>query len=423
MTQPDLFPRFLATVSAMLKGRQNSAIATALGIVHKKAQNGEIIVKYELQRVEYGLNAPLVSLDVLMCPKCGRLFKAGNRRTCPDCGVELHQAYVGVPYVQRSYHQHTIFADRKAKLVVPITEIREAYCRRHKDLKALTSRSDMRPLQSLTFACPFNDRSCQYYDGGLCTERRDPIYFPPYQGLSTSVVRPALARPSVGITKPFTVTVFPSDPKPETGKALGGMLAQYLPVAREVVVGKFTVSMLTLMYLLGHPYSGRYRRLPVFDIDNQGRLIFLGRRLETDGLLIKLDYGMVEKIGDEVKADPLTVAHTISHTALLALTRLTGLSPSEFGEAIFVDADGGVAEILIYDNSPGGIGGVGTVANDVADFVEYICDFSRPCPRMCRSACRACVFYETCAFGNMFLSWRAAEKAVNRSACLQRNHS
>jgi uncharacterized Zn finger protein (UPF0148 family) len=420
MIQQDLFQRFLATVSAMLKGRQNSAIATALETVLKKAQNGEVIVKYELQRVEYGLKAPLVSLDVLMCPKCGRLFRADRGiKWCPYCGVELQQAYVGVPYVETSYHQYITYTEKKVKLIAPITEIKETYCRRHKDLKALTSRSDMRPLQSLTFACPFNDSSCQYYNQGLCTEGPDRIYFPPYQGMSRLAVRPVLAKPSVGITKPFTVTVFPSDPKPGTGKALGGVLTQHLPVAKEVMVGKFTVSMLTLMYLLGHPYSSRYRRLPVFDVDNRGKLIIIGRKLETDGLLIKLDYQLVEKIGDEVKADPLTVAHTISHTVLLALTRLTGLSPSEFGEAIFVDAKGGVAEILVYDNSPGGIGGVRTVANDVADFIEYVCDFSRPCPRMCRSACRACVFYETCAFGNMFLSWRAAEKAVNISACLQ----
>jgi len=189
------------------------------------------------------------------------------------------------------------------------------------------------------------------------------------------------------------------------------------------VVGGFTVTVLTIMYLLGHPYSGRYRRLPVFDVDSQGKFIFLGRKLETEGLLVKLDYDAVEKIGEPIKATPLTVAHSISHIILLALTRLTGLSPSEFGEAVFIDKSERVAEILIYDNSPGGIGGVRTVAKDVADFVEYICDFSRPCPRMCRSACRACVFYETCAFGNMFLSWRAAEKAVNRSACFQRSQS
>ncbi|MFZ8808764.1 MAG: hypothetical protein ACO2PN_11770, partial [Pyrobaculum sp.] len=137
----------------MLKGRQNSAIATALETVLKKAQNGEVFVRYELQRVVYGLNAPLVSLDVFMCPKCGRLFRAVREFRCPNCGVELQQAYVGVPYVQTSYHQYIISTDkRKVKLIVPITEIKETKCRRHGDLKALTSRSDMRPLQSLTFA-------------------------------------------------------------------------------------------------------------------------------------------------------------------------------------------------------------------------------------------------------------------------------
>jgi len=422
MAQPDLFQRFKSVISAM-KEDQPGVIANALEDILKKAEEGKSIVKYDLQKVTYDFDTPLVSLNILRCPSCGRLFKAGSTTTCPSCKVSLYQAYVGVPLVQIGYHGYKFSTDSNIKLVVPITTIEYAYCKRYGSLKALKPIEPKRPLQSLAFKCPFNDSSCQYYRDGQCTEGSYPIYFPPYRGLSLKVARPALANPSVNITKPFTVTVFPSEPKQGTGRVLGDLLAQYIPVAREVVVGGFTVTVLTIMYLLGHPYSGRYRRLPVFDVDSQGKFIFLGRKLETEGLLVKLDYDAVEKIGEPIKATPLTVAHSISHIILLALTRLTGLSPSEFGEAVFIDKSERVAEILIYDNSPGGIGGVRTVAKDVADFVEYICDFSRPCPRMCRSACRACVFYETCAFGNMFLSWRAAEKAVNRSACFQRSQS
>jgi uncharacterized C2H2 Zn-finger protein len=402
-----------------MKEDQPDAIANALEEILRKAEEGKTIVKYDLQKVTYNFEAPLVLLDILRCPSCGRLFKASTTNMCPFCKVNLYQAYVGVPLVQRSNHKFKFSTDSNIKLVIPITTIKEAYCKRHRGFKALKPIEPKRPVQSLAFKCHFNDTSCQYYHDGLCTEGSYPIYFPQYRGLPQNVARPALANPSVNITKPFTITIFPSEPKQGTGRALGDLLTHYIPVAREVVVGEFTVYILTIMYLLGHPYSGRYRRLPVFDVDSQGNLIFLGRKLKTEGLLVKLDYSAVEKIGESIKATPLTVVHSISHIILLALTRLTGLSPSEFGEAVFVDKSKRVAEILIYDNSPGGIGGVRSIANDVADFVEYICDFSRPCPRMCRSACRACVFYETCGLGNMFLSWRAAEKAVNRSACLQ----
>ncbi len=418
MAQQVLFHRFKSVILAM-KEDQPDAIANALEEILRKAEEGKTIVKYDLQKVTYNFEAPLVSLNILRCPSCGRLFKAGTTNMCPFCKANLYQAYVGVPLVQRSNHKFKFSTDSNIKLVIPITTIKEAYCKRHRGLKALKPIEPKRPLQSLAFKCHFNDTSCQYYHDGLCTEGAYPIYFPQYRGLSQNVARPALANPSVNITKPFTITIFPSEPKQGTGRALGDLLIHYIPVAREVVVGEFTVYILTIMYLLGHPYSGRYRRLPVFDVDSQGNLIFLGRKLKTEGLLVKLDYSAVEKIGESIKATPLTVVHSISHIILLALTRLTGLSPSEFGEAVFVDKSKRVAEILIYDNSPGGIGGVRSIANDVADFVEYICDFSRPCPRMCRSACRACVFYETCGLGNMFLSWRAAEKAVNRSACLQ----
>jgi uncharacterized C2H2 Zn-finger protein len=418
MAQQDLFHRFKSVILAM-KEEQPDAIADALEEILRKAEEGKSIVKYDLQKVTYDFEAPLVSLNILRCPSCGRLFKAGTTNMCPFCKANLYQAYVGVPLVQRSNHKFKFSTDSNIKLVIPITTIKEAYCKRHRGLKALKPIEPKRPLQSLAFKCHFNDASCQYYHDGLCTEGSYPIYFPLYRGLSQNVARPALANPSVNITKPFSITIFPSEPKQGSGGPLGDLLTHYIPVAREVVVGEFTVYILTIMYLLGHPYSGRYRRLPVFDVDSQGNLIFLGRKLKTEGLLVKLDYSAVEKIGESIKATPLTVVHSISHIILLALTRLTGLSPSEFGEAVFVDKSNRVAEILIYDNSPGGIGGVRSIANDVADFVEYICDFSRPCPRMCRSACRACVFYETCGLGNMFLSWRAAEKAVNRSACLQ----
>jgi len=417
MAQQDLFHRFKSVILAMKEG-QPDAIANALEEILRKAEEGKVIVKYDLQKVTYDFEAPLVSLNILRCPSCGRLFEAGTTKMCPFCKTNLYQAYVGVPLIQRSNHKFKFSTNSDIKLVIPITTIKEADCKRHRGSKALKPIEPKRPLQSLAFKCHFNDTSCQYYHDGLCTEGSYPIYFPQYRGLPPDVARPALANPSVNITKPFTITIFPSEPKQRTGGALGDLLT-HIPVAREVVVGKFTVYVLTIMYLLGHPYSGRYRRLPVFDVDSQGNLIFLGRKLKTEGLLVKLDYSAVEKIGESIKATPLTVVHSISHIILLALTRLTGLSPSEFGEAVFVDKSKRVAEILIYDNSPGGIGGVRSIANDVADFVEYICDFSRPCPRMCRSACRACVFYETCGLGNILLSWRAAEKAVNRSACLQ----
>jgi hypothetical protein len=144
--------------------------------------------------------------------------------------------------------------------------------------------------------------------------------------------------------------------------------------------------------------------------------------METRGLLLKLNIEKVRQAAEAAEelgfpvADEYTVAHSISHAAIKAVVRISGLSYAEFGEALLESADSAVAEVLVYDNSPGGVGGVETIPNALAEFPSYLKEGASRCPRLCRSACRACLYVENCTSLNFNLSWFAANFYISGGA-------
>jgi len=448
-----ILDRFKRTIEN-LKERQpsNTALYKALNDILNKVQNEEAYIIHNLDQVSYDTNVPpIVSFDYLICPRCNRILSFNTAQQgrdgyyyCPRCKARLVQAYVGVPHIDGINRDNIIYfttttglgAQQRDYYVQPTSNILDIRCQNQKykgELKGLRATNPRRPLQSLRFVCPFNDKNCKHYDHqhpGFCEAgKQSPVIFQPNKrGLRNG--RNVVSKPSTAITKPFSITVFSPSPISELDLAVdvGAVkdeLRKKIPIINDVQPGKFNVYELTMMYLLGHPYSRRLSKIPVIVQDQWGNVNFLGRRLQTDGILFKLDYQKVEEVVNEinnipgvVRVDPFTVAHSLSHVMLLALTRLTGLSPNEFGESIFVDEKGQVAEILIYDNSPQGIGGVKTAINNYSEFLSAICNFAQPCPRACRSACRACIFFEACPLQNFSLSWRASTRAVDRGTCL-----
>jgi hypothetical protein len=448
-----ILDRFIRTIEN-LKERQplNTALHNALNDILNKVQKGEAYIIHDLNQVQvdYDTNVPpIVSFNYLICPHCNSIFSFNEVRQgsdgyyyCPHCkAARLVQAYVGVPHIDGINRDNIIRftittglgARQRDYYVQPTSKIVDIQCSKRKnkkvEWKGLRATNPRRPFQSLRFVCPFDDKSCEYYDHqnpGLCKHgKQSPVIFPKLRN-----GRYVVSKPSTAITKPFSVTVFSPSPISELDlavnvKTVKEVMRKVIPIIDNVQPGKFNVYELTMMYLLGHPYSRRLSKIPVIVEDQRGNVNFLGRRLQTDGILFKLDYQKVEEIVNEinnipgvVRVNPFTVVHSLSHVMLLALTRLTGLSPNEFGESIFVDEKGQVAEILIYDNSPQGIGGVKTAINNYSEFLSAICNFAQPCPRACRSACRACIFFEACPLQNFSLSWRASTRAVDRGACL-----
>jgi hypothetical protein len=449
-----ILDRFIRTIEN-LRERQplNTALYKALDYILNKIRDRATYVISDLKLVYYDTNVPpVVSFNYLICPHCNRIFSFDKVKPeddgyyyCPHCianniKARLVQAYVGVPHIDGINRDNPIRftgleAQQENYYVQPtskIVDIRWCQNQKYKNkkvMKGLRATNPRRPLQSLRFVCPFDDKSCEHYDHqnpGLCTlGKQSPVTFPKLRN-----GRYVVSKPSTAITKPFSVTVFSPSPISKLDLAVKAetvneVMRKVIPIIDDVQPGKFNVYELTIMYLLGHPYSRRLSKIPVIVEDQRGNVNFLGRRLQTDGVLFKLNYQGVEKIVEEINnipgvvhVDPFTVVHSLSHVMLLALTRLTGLSPNEFGESIFVDEEGQVAEILIYDNSPQGIGGVKTAINNYSEFLSAICNFAQPCPRACRSACRACIFFEACPLQNFSLSWRASTRAVDRGACL-----
>jgi len=438
--------RFIRTIEILVNKQSllNTALSLALNDILNKVRSGAAYVTYDLDQVGYDVDVPpVVSFDYLICPSCNSIVsfykaKLGNDGYyyCPHCGARLVQAYVGVPHiggVNRSTVMYvTLGGQQQGYYVQPASNILDIWCPQHRGvLKSLRATNPRRPFQSLRFVCPLKDTSCKYYDQneGFCKHgQQSPVIFQNIMGLQGG--RSVMSKPSTAITKPFSITVFSPSPISELNLAVDAktvkeVMRKVIPIIDDVQPGKFDVYELTIMHLLGHPYSRRLSKIPVIVEDQSGNVNFLGRRLQTDGVLFRLNYQKVEEVVNEinnipgiVSVDPFTVVHSLSHVILLALTRLTGLSSNEFGESIFVDEEGQVAEILIYDNSPQGIGGVKTAINNYSEFLNAICNFAQPCPRACRSACRACIFFEACPLQNFSLSWRASTRAVDRGACL-----
>jgi ATP-dependent helicase YprA (DUF1998 family) len=90
------------------------------------------------------------------------------------------------------------------------------------------------------------------------------------------------------------------------------------------------------------------------------------------------------------------------------------VDPREIEESILKNRDGSY-EILIYDDSPGGVGATRAVVDlGMPDLVEEMRRFvSLPCPRGCLSACRACLYLEGCGSLNKGLSWIAAKTLLS----------
>ena len=434
--------RFVSILEVLKnKSPRNSALYNALEYILGEVQDEKVYVMHSIKQVEYDVDTPIASLKYLMCPRCHRVFSPNDATRgkdgyyCPECHIRLVQAYIGVPYIHGINQPNNVIhlrVQRQDHLIQPTSKIVKIECLKHstkyvKRFKGLRTVNPSRPLQSLRFYCPYNDEHCEYYEQGFCsdTQQLRLVLFPPAPYWKNLV-----SRPSVAITKPLSITIFSPSPieKLDVSVDVGTIkeiVGEVIPVVGNVQPGKFKVYELTIMYLLGHPYSGRYSRIPIINDNEDGEVNFLGRSLETDGILFKLDYSKVEEVIKEINSisgiksvDPFTVAHSLSHVLLLALVRLTGLSPTEFGESIFVNEKEHIAEVLIYDNSPQGIGGVKTAVNNYSEFLSVVCNFAQPCPRACRSACRACVFFEACPLQNLFLSWRASTKAVNRGACV-----
>ena len=426
---------------------RNTAIYNSLERLIEDVRNNNVNV-HEIKSVAYDFEVyPAANLSYFYCPKCHKIYhinsislEKSSYFLCPSCNVRLVQAYVGIPIPSLSSGSSPLTQpfSQAARTVQPseyyvagTDALLGIRCPVHNKLKGLISTNPQRPLQSLRYYCVFNDKNCEYYNknDGTCSHTGASgttiLIFPPLRGGDRRII----GNTSTDVTKPLSITIFTqtgsNSAEVSTSEKVRSIMSNVIPLVEDVVYGSFQVFDFTVMYLLGVPYSGKLNRIPVIVRDGS-KAVFLVRKLDTKGVLLRFSWDAVHELAERIRSqfslgvvDEFTVIHSISHVLLLALTRLTGLSPNEFGESIFIDSDGRVAELLIYDNSPQGIGGVKAAISSISDYLGWICRFSEPCPRACRTACRACVFYDACPYLNTGLSWRAANLAINRAECPQ----
>jgi len=383
---------------------------------------GKNIIVWKPSIINAGYSSPIGNFKYFRCPKCGRIFNGIEARSskfkCTHCGIHLVQAYIGAP-VEFSQLLHPLEVTASGKgnpipIFATIEDIIDIWCPLGKGFKGLRPEDPIRPLASLRFACPYNDNTCKYYRAdGWCEHRnKSPKYviFREMQGGGRRIPSPL----SEGLTKPFAITIFDKVKEYEY-KDISNDIG--FTALGKAYYGRFKVWHLTLFYMVGSTYLPRGLRRAVVIVDDNNNLIVTGRSMDVEGILFELDFNKVKEAAKENNTTSYTVAHSVSHALMKAVVRVSGLSYHEFGEAVYADEDEGKAEVLIYDDSPGGIGGVKAFKSAGLDACFRIQEAVVGCPRACMLACRACLFLENCGELNYNLSWRAAQHYLAGLSC------
>ncbi|MGB9759771.1 MAG: DUF1998 domain-containing protein [Thermoproteota archaeon] len=438
LSASDTVERLKTTLKQYSSGfPQSSVFRRAVEEVLASIESNTLKVVTKLQEVDCDFEYEgVASLKYLMCSKCGTVYNIDSLSgslpySCKKCRAPLVPAYVGVPVESdgRLHHVQYPPAPKGASenLIAPTSDIYginsckkiSPRSKKHVEIlpRGIKPKVRERPLQSLSFTCPIGDSSCEYYDDPFCSYssdrssnkgRRISVLFPPLKGSKT---RRAPTVPSPGLTKPFTVVAFTRAGDTESEKDITRELN-----ADDIELGHFRIYELAPFYLIGSPNMWKGGRIPVLVKDDENSVIALGRSMQTKGLLVRLNYNRAKEavehaekdLGGHIRIPLITLAHSVSHVLLSSVVKLTGLSSREFGEALYVNEPEKLIEVMVYDDSPGGIGGVETVKRSKIDFVSYVKNFSSPCRRMCRSACKACLYFDNCFMMNYLLNWRSS---------------
>jgi hypothetical protein len=199
-------------------------------------------------------------------------------------------------------------------------------------------------------------------------------------------------------------------------------------VSEILFVRKLEIFQFTVALAVGLPSVSIRRRairlLTDTSPDGQESIYFLSRRLLTEGLMVRLKTGVRDQIVNEwqnrrpsAQSSALlsTLYHTVSHSFLKPLSMMSGLDSSEFSES-FSPMDN---EIAVYDNSPGGIGGVRTVVEEGGGGLQLRRDYiaqllnSMECQLDCSWSCKACLHIGNCGWINRQLKREMLEGIID----------
>jgi len=221
--------------------------------------------------------------------------------------------------------------------------------------------------------------------------------------------------PSESITKPVTISAFSYEDSNcipiEPAEKLAGV--DKLLFCRNLKIIQATVG-----YRAGHPKSGNKNRIMVFDSSFSEEIynIYV-RYLEAPGIVGKINEDEVEtairQIYPQIREEHLkrkiwTALHTISHAFLVNLPPATGLNSQDFAEALSMVHK----EFAVYDNSPGGLGGVEGIVDINLRMLkpnfEMKIRSAHVCPLDCTKACKACLYTDSC----FMLNWNLDRRII-----------
>jgi len=398
--------------------------------------------------------------DIFRCSECGWLYNfedaVSSRMQCRRCAeagrrVQLTQAPIfGASYSNRpptpvpfSEVLRKITFDENSDYCVYNTASQGRSTRLF--LKGVKETDFSRPIDSLCWVCTRPQLQCQYRDRrGFCLySTYEGRNFRPDQEAETGRIRLVASqrvrtrgafgrfleryRPitiSEGSTKPIRIAVH--DFKPPDATAIDFRRDELPGISQVLFVKKLEIFQFSIALAVGLPYASIRKRPAIFlnDIgpDGEERPYVLARQLITEGLVVKLDEGTVNEIIEEwghrratVSNETLfsTLYHTVSHALLKPLPMMAGLDASEFGES-FSSADN---EVSVYDNSPGGIGGVRTIVEEESrrlrgDYVAQLLN-SSSCQMDCGWSCKACLHIGNCGWVNRQLQREMMRRIVD----------
>jgi len=346
----------------------------------------------------------LTNLSWFWCRNCGYIFclkgfknMQGKKIKCPICNSNVQQAYVYAPHPKSIPYIPTM-----STAIYPITSSIKIWCRRLEEYKRVKRTNLMRPIASLKYVCPnpslATQKRCPYIssnsickDGGIYAKQRTGI-------------RWALTPLSEDITKPLSISIF----RYNNGESRYIEHKTLTGIEKMIFVENITVLQVTICAFVGHPFSHRRRRAPILYYDKESDVFYLPSRiLKTNGLVIKVDSNIYNKLlNDNEKRFELL--HSISHAFLSRLPMVTGLEAYDFAEAINTEE----GEILIYENSLGGIGGIEGILEENSLRIDYedMVRRSIQCPLECPRACKACLYSDSC----YMLNWKLDRHLIQR---------
>jgi len=427
-------------------------------------------------RVPQAVTARLISrtdqeygFDIFRCSDCGRMFSFQRaiaiQLRCDRCPGRpyLSQAPIFAAYFRNRPPTPIPFSEAMQRVTM---DWNSNYCiytgRRAQEgssgqaqtrplydlLKGLKEADSSRPIDSLCWTCPILERPCDHRDDlGYCTYSRYDregtswrpdrwansgrirLVPPPTRTRSTFGTFLDRYRPitiSEGATKPVGIAIHNYSER--DADRLIFSEDELRGVSEILFVRKLEIFQFTVALAVGLPSVSIRRRairlLTDTSPDGQESIYFLSRRLLTEGLMVRLKTGVRDQIVNEwqnrrpsAQSSALlsTLYHTVSHSFLKPLSMMSGLDSSEFSES-FSPMDN---EIAVYDNSPGGIGGVRTVVEEGGGGLQLRRDYiaqllnSMECQLDCSWSCKACLHIGNCGWINRQLKREMLEGIID----------